>query len=101
MIPSTARRVRPPGMPAVRGLALVDGPAFLGGGCLGLWRLGFGGPTSAEFGGSWFCEVGPWSHGGGGGCFGDGEKRGKGGGAMAGSVLALHYSACGWKGGEG
>jgi hypothetical protein len=74
MIPSTAWRVRPP---AVRGLALVGGPAFLGGGCLGLWRLGFGGPTSAEFGGSWFCYVGPWSHGGGGGFFVDGEKRGR------------------------
>lgn len=81
MMPSTARRVRPPGMPEVRGLVLEE-PVFLGG--LGLWwgfggaSVGFGGATVAGF---W----GLWSHGGGGGGFGDGEKMGRGGGAMAGS----------------
>ncbi|GJN03313.1 hypothetical protein PR202_ga20743 [Eleusine coracana subsp. coracana] len=87
MIPSTARRLRPPGTPAVRGLALAGGPACLGGGCLGPWRLGFGGAASAGLGGLWFWGPGPWSHGGGGGGFGDGEKSGRGGGAIAGSRL--------------
>jgi hypothetical protein len=81
MIPKTARRVRPPGTPAVRGL--LEGLVFLCG--LGsFW--GFEG-ASMRFGGVAAAGMlGPWSHGGGGGCFGDGEKRGSGGGAMAGCV---------------
>lgn len=93
MMPRTARWVRPPGTPAVRGLAVVLGKFFLAGAGLGLWVRGLGGVASAGGGGTGGAESrlwveGPWSHGGGGGAFGDGEKMGSGGGAMAGSAPA-------------
>lgn len=74
----------------MRGLAAV---LFLAGARLGLWWRGLGGAALSGGGGAvgpgeglWVCVEGPCSHGGGGGGFGDGEKRGSGGGAMAGSA---------------
>jgi hypothetical protein len=104
MMPRTARCVRPPGTPAVRGLAVVL-VFFFAGADLGLWVRGLGGVASAGGGGTGGAESrlwveDPWSHGGGGGAFGDGEKRGSGGGAMAGSATArcslcfTHPSLC-------
>ncbi|KAB8108254.1 hypothetical protein EE612_043745, partial [Oryza sativa] len=84
MIPRTARRVRPPGTPAVRGLAE---PGFLGAGLGPRCCFGAGGASVAGSGGETDVEgtCGPWSHGGGvgDGGRGDGEKRCRGGGAMA------------------
>lgn len=90
MIPRTARRVRPPGTPVVRGLVVE---LLLLCGLGSLW--GFGGASMGSGGVAEVGVLGPWSHGGGGGGFGEGEKRGSGGGAMAGSVLCVCVSEIG------
>lgn len=62
MMPNTARRVRPPGTPAVRGLAVVL--LFILPAGLGMWERDLGGVTSVGGGGtegaaSWVWVKGP------------------------------------------
>lgn len=97
MMPRTARWVRPPGTPAVRGLAVVL-VFFLAGAGLELSVRNLEGVASAGSGGTGGAESrlwveDPWSHGGGGGAFRDGEKRGSGGGAMWGEGLVAHSAS--------
>lgn len=80
----------------MRGLAAVL-VFFLAGAGLGLSMRNLEGVASAGSGGTGGAESrlwveDPWSHGGGGGAFRDGEKRGSGGGAMWGSRCSLRLT---------